>query len=139
VLQTGIGFGLAVCQGGASDRAAILGAPSGRKFIGITAADITLPNVLPGTTDVYSNGDNMAVLVRGDIWVIAMDAVTAGEAVYFNPVTGVLGSQSSSETVKCENAMWMTSATPGSLPYGNQVVPPNFAVCRLGTATGNSE
>jgi hypothetical protein len=50
--QTGIGFGLAVCQGGASDRAAILGAPSGRKFIGITAADITLPNVIAGFTDV---------------------------------------------------------------------------------------
>src|SRR5260370_5834417 len=87
----GIGFGLAVSQGTLhGDRSACLGTFSGGKFVGITRADPTLPNIAAGFTDKYQDTDNMAVFVRGDIWVVAHEAVAAGDPVYFNPTTGVL-------------------------------------------------
>lgn len=126
---SGIGFGLAVSQGTLhGDRSACLGGLSGKTFIGITRADSTLPNITAGFTDAYQDGDNMAVHVRGDIWVIAHDAVAAGDPVYYASATGRLGNASMSGGTAIDDARWMTTAINGSL-----------GVVRLGAATGNSD
>ncbi len=122
----GIGFGLAVSQGSLhGDRSACLGTFSGGNFVGITVADPTLPNIRAGFTDKYQDTDNMSVLVRGDIWVIAHEAVSAGDAGYFNATTGLLGNSNLTTGTIIEDARWMTTAVAGSL-----------AVLRLGNAAG---
>jgi hypothetical protein len=118
--SAGISFGLAVSQG-TGDNGCILG---GTAFVGITKADPTLAQASSITTvDKYLQYDNAAIFVRGDIWVIAEDTVTAGEAVYYSTTFGTLGH--SGGTV-IEDARWMTSATGG-----------NLAVVRLGNSAGN--
>lgn len=130
----GIGFGLAVSQSLMTDRGACIGQLSGGVFVGITCADPTLPNVVPGFTDLYNEGDNMAVLVRGDIWVIVGDNVAAGGDVYFNSVTGQLGASGISNAVHVLGARWMTSV-PSDDPQLTIEVG-SLAVCRLtGVAT----
>lgn len=118
---TGIGFGLAVSQGNFSDKGVMLGTVSGGAFVGITMADPTLPNIDPTYTDKYAPGENVNVLVNGDIWVVTADAVTPGQSVKFNTTTGAL---SHGTGTQIPNARWMTTqATPGGL-----------AVVRLGNA-----
>lgn len=129
VPAVGIGFGLAVTGGTVhGDRSACLGTGSGKTFVGITVADPTLPNIATGFTDKYADGDNMGVLVRGDIWVVARDAVSAGDAGYYDPANGALGNASVSGATVIDDSRWMTSAVAGAL-----------AVIRLGTASGNAE
>lgn len=115
----GIGFGLAVSQG-VGDRGIIIG---GNAFLGITRADITLARSEALTLETYARYDNAGVLVMGDLWVIAGDAISPGEAVHYNATTGVLGS---SGGVTIVDARWMTSAALGGL-----------AVVRLGSIAGN--
>lgn len=123
----GIGFGLAVCQGTASDFAATLGQLSGGAFVGITRADPTLANVDSQFTDKYRDTENMAVYVRGDIWVAPATSVTAGGAVYFDSTTGHLGDSSVDNAVLIVGAKWMTS-----VPMTNDgITPANLAVVRL--------
>lgn len=112
----GIGFGLAVQQG-AADRGCRLGGSG--SFVGITRANPT--QSVSTFTDAYSGGDNVPVMVRGDMFVIAEAVVTADEAVYYNPATGVLGHSGGTVIL---GAKWMTS-TSGA----NQI-----AVVRLGAA-----
>lgn len=112
----GIGFGLAVQQG-AADRGCRLGGSG--TFVGITMANPT-QNVSE-FTDAYGGGDNLPVLTDGDAYVLAEAVVTADEAVYYNPATGVLG-HSGGTVIK--GAKWMTS-TSGA----NQI-----AVVRLGAS-----
>lgn len=121
---TGIGFGLAVSQGNFSDKGCMLGTVSGGAFRGITLADPTLPNIDPTFTDKYAPGENVNVLVNGDIWVVTADAVAPGDPVKFNTTTGALSTGSGTQIF---NARWMTTqATPGGL-----------AVVRLGNAPEN--
>jgi len=110
----GCGFGVAVYQGTA-DRGARIGGSG--DFLGITMANPT-QNVL-SFTDAYAGGDNMPVMIRGDIWVIAEAAVTAGEALYADATTGVLGHSGGTLVV---GGRWMTTAAAGQL-----------AVLRLGS------
>jgi hypothetical protein len=127
-LGNGIGFGLAVCQGTFSDYGATLGQLSGGSFVGITRADPTLPNVDPAFTDKYRDTDNMAVHVRGDIWVAPATNVSAGGAVYYDSVTGQLGASGISNPVLIANAKWMTS-----YPMTSPLIPAaDLAVVRLG-------
>jgi hypothetical protein len=109
---TGIGFGLVVCQGTVSDMAATLGELSGGAVIGVTVADPTLPNLVDVNgqyTDKYSDKDNMAVMIKGDIWVKPATNVSAGGAVYFNSSTGELGDSGISNAVEITNARWVTT------------------------------
>ena len=127
---TGIGFGLAVCQGAATDKSATLGQLSGGGFVGITRADPTLANVDSALTDKYIDTDNMAVLISGDIWVAPATEVAAGGAVYFDSVTGELGDSTVDNAVEIPDAKWMTS-----VPMTNDLVRlANLAVVRLGQA-----
>jgi hypothetical protein len=133
-----IPFGVAVCQG-TFDRACNLGIQGGRQLIGISCQDVTLPAV--DGPDIYVQGDNAGIAVRGDWWVpiLAGDSpgVIPGDAVYANNTTGLLGTLGGGGTTKIQNARWMTSVVNGvnlQTGYGQ-----SFAVVRLGTASGNAE
>jgi hypothetical protein len=107
--EAGIGFGLAVSQGTLhGDKSAGLGAVSGGQFIGVTIADPGLANLDSSLTDKYRDGENMAVLVRGDIWVEPSADVVPGDAVHYSDSTGQFG-KSGGSVVK--NARWMTSSS----------------------------
>ena len=108
--DSAIGFGLALCKGGNSDLHVTLGQPSGAgDFVGISMADPTLPNLAATQTDAYQEGENVGVLVKGDIWVAPQTDVTAGGDVYYNSATGQLGASGISNAVLIKNAKWMTS------------------------------
>jgi hypothetical protein len=125
----GIGFGLAVSQGTLhGDRSACLGGLSGKAFVGVTVADPTLPNLSSTFTDKYQDTDNMGVMVRGDIWVVAHEAVNAGDAAYYNTTTGLLGNSNLTSGTAIDDARWMTTAVAGAL-----------AVLRLSSSSGNSD
>jgi hypothetical protein len=127
----GIGFGLAVSYSGITDRGCVLGQLSGREFWGITMSDPTLANISvnPGFTDLYQEGENVGVFVRGDIWVLPLGNVTFGDAVYFDSVTGQLGDSGIANGVALQNARWMTS-----IPDKDVHVPNLFAIVRLGAS-----
>jgi hypothetical protein len=113
----GIGYGLAVGWGSDSDRAAYLGGT----FRGITRANVS--NSVLRFTDAYGDGDNMPIQTRGDIFVVAENAVTAGEAVYYNPSTGKLGH---SGGTLIDGAVWLTTTAASAV-----------GIVRLGSIAGN--
>jgi len=115
----GVGFGLAVNQG-SHDNGVRLGGSGG--FVGITRKNPTIPASV--FTDKFAGGDNVDVVARGDIWVIAEAVVTAGEAVYYNPATGVLGHSGGTQI---HDARWMTSTTGAN----------GLAVVRLANSAGS--
>jgi hypothetical protein len=108
-----IGFGLAVSKGEADD-GVLLG---GSLFVGVSMKDITISH---DTADRYEAGDNVAVMTRGDIWVVVEDAVVAQTAITYNTTTGALGS---SGGTAISGAIWKTSADAGG-----------FAIARLSGA-----
>jgi len=125
----GIGFGLAVSKGTASERAVTLGQLSGGDFVGITVADPTLPNLSATFTDKFQDTENVGVLVRGDIFVVPATNVTAGGAVYYNSSTGQLGDSGIANAVLISNAKWMSSY-PATDPGGEAS---QIAIVRLGS------
>lgn len=130
-LLAGIGFGLVVCQGTLSDLGVTLGQLSGGGFVGITMADPTLtnePDISGQFTDAYSNGDNIGVMISGDIWVAPLDDVDAGGAVYYDSVTGQLGASGIANAVPIPNAVWLTSY-PVNVP---NLPATQIAIVRLG-------
>jgi len=78
-----IGFGKAVIRG-TDPKQVKLGAAG--EFIGITVRDIALP---AANSDVYTQYDNVGVMVKGSMFVTAAAAVTFGDPVYRTP-TGTL-------------------------------------------------
>jgi hypothetical protein len=133
----GVGFGLAVCQGYKSDKGVTIGALSGGALVGITKADPALPLYGVSATgtvravDKYYDTDNVAVMVRGDIWVLPATAVNSGDPAYFNSVTGQLGNSGSPNAVAIKNSRWEISSPNASQPS----VPFNgLAVLRIGAS-----
>lgn len=108
-----IGFGVVVGQG-TDPRGGVLGAAAATGFRGISVRDTTL---MHNTPDQYEDGDVMAVMTRGDIWVAVGAAVTAGQDVSFVATTGVLSSAGASGSqFVIAGARWMTTqATIGGL------------------------
>jgi hypothetical protein len=107
-----IPFGVAVSQG-TSDNEALIGGASAAVFAGVAIADKTINS--DGGADGYNQYDNMGVMTRGDIWVIAGGDVDAGEDATFVSTTGVLSSAATSGTqFAIAGARWMTSATSGN-------------------------
>lgn len=108
----GIGFGKAVGQG-SDPKGVRLGAAAATGFRGIAIRDVTL-EVSAG--DKYLQGQNVAVLTEGDIWVLANAQVTAGQDVTFHKDTGVLSTVAAdSNNFAIAGARWMTSAGAGEL------------------------
>ena len=137
----GIKFGLAVCQGYKSDKGATLGQLSGGGFIGISMASLVVPlyAVTPAgqasrTVDTYYDSDNMAVMVRGDIWVAPASNVNSGDPAYFNPVTGQLGNSGISGAIHILTSRWETSLPNFGLPTSTGVNFNGLAVLRIGSS-----
>jgi hypothetical protein len=134
VAGTGIGFGIAVCQGGThGDKSVAVGETSGSVFVGITLADPTLPNlagIVAGQfTDKYGDGDNCSVLTFGDVWVAPATAVAIGTQGYFNSVTGALGNSGISNAVAIAGSRWETHLPR---PAGELTTSAGLATLRLG-------
>ena len=104
----GVPFGVAVIQGTA-DRQAKLGTAG--VFIGITVRDQTL--VGDTHPDKYLVQETAGVMTRGVIWVLAGEAVVAGDVVY-RTATGTLNKTAASNTL-IAGARWETSAASGAL------------------------
>lgn len=108
----GIGFGLAVGRG-AGDKGAILGAGAAAGFLGISVRDVTLE---PGNADKYLRYQNMAVLKKGQIWVVAGGNVQDGQDVTFNSTTGVLSSiAADGSNFAIPGARWVDTVSSGEL------------------------
>lgn len=107
VESAAIGFGKPVIQG-TGDRQCKVGAAG--VFIGITVRDVTLA---PERGDQYAVGDTAAIMTKGVMFVVAGEAVVAGDAVY-RTSAGVLNKTSSGNTL-IANARWDTSAASGAL------------------------
>lgn len=111
----GIGFGVA-CSQGTADNQADLGASAATGFIGISVRDRSLVNESGQEADEYQDGQNIALLVRGEIWVTTGGAVNDGDDVTFNSTTGVLSSAATSGSqFAITGARWMTTASSGGL------------------------
>lgn len=72
----GVGFGKALFQGTNDNQVT---ATASTAFIGISMKDVT---AIDSTADTYPQYDNVSVLNKGVIWVLAGGTVAAGEAVY---------------------------------------------------------
>lgn len=102
-----IGFGVAVVQGTA-DHQAKVGAAG--VFIGLTVRAVELD---ARRNDAYAQYDTMGVMTKGVMWVLAGEAVVAGDLVY-RTAAGVLNKTSSGNTLVA-GARWETSAANGAL------------------------
>lgn len=98
----GIGFGLAVSQG--AEGLAVLG---GAKFLGVTLKDPTLVPRVGVEVDEYQEGDNMAIMTRGECYVSPVEAVAAGNPVTFDATTGRFGDTTGTVI---PGAMWKKGA-----------------------------
>ena len=87
--SAGIGFGLVVGQG-SDPKGGVLGAAAASGFVGIAIRDRSLVISSGQTVDKYQEGDVIAVMYRGVIWVPVAAAVVAGNNVTFNTSTGAL-------------------------------------------------
>ncbi len=116
VAEGTIPFGLVVSKGAEDNTCA----KAGTLFVGVSVRDVTLTH---STADQYQVGDNVAVLTRGDIWVVAKEAVVARTAVKYDTSTGELGKAAGTAI---SGAVWMTTADVGGL-----------AICRLEGVAGD--
>lgn len=108
----GIGFGKAVGQG-SDPKGGRIGAAAATGFRGVSVRDVTL-EISAG--DKYVQGQNMAVLTEGDIWVIATAAVQAGQDVTFHKDNGTFSTVAAdSNNFAIAGARWMTTAGIGEL------------------------
>jgi len=116
---TSIPFGRAVSQG-VNDQGCVVG---GDAFVGITRLDQTIARSDTLPIDEYPEGDNAAILVTGDLWVICWGDVTVGDSVHYDDE----GKLSASGGTAIDSSRWQTSAASGEL-----------AVVRLGNIAGQA-
>jgi hypothetical protein len=114
---SGIPFGRAVSQG-TNDKGAKLAGSTLAAFCGVSVRDLTLAPVTADSDylDEYPYRASMGVLTVGDIWVTTKEAVAAGNAVYYDPTSGLFGDSNASSGVgPIVGARWMTSAGAGEI------------------------
>lgn len=102
-----VGFGKAVIRGTADNQVTI-GAAG--KFVGLSMRDVTLP---AANADVYKQGNTIACMTRGTMFVVPTANVADGDAVYYT-AAGALTNVSSGNTV-VPNAVWETTTSSGSV------------------------
>lgn len=100
-------FGVAVIQGTADHQANVGGAGV---FLGISVRDVSLDS---RRNDAYAQYDTMGVMTKGVMFVLAGEAVVAGDIVY-RTATGALNKTAASNTL-IANARWETTAANGAL------------------------
>ena len=97
-------FGRA-CSKGDEDDGVVQG---GSLFVGVSIRDITLDH---DTADQYEEGDNVAIMTRGDIWVVVSGAVEAQTRASYNTSTGLIGASGTA----IAGSYFKTSADDGEL------------------------
>lgn len=104
-----IGFGQVAVQG-ASDHTVRPSDVGLTDFVGITVRDQAVD---PQTPNVYGIGSTAAVMTKGVIWVVAGEAVAAGDPVYFDPTSfgAFLNDAAGGNAILIPNARFDTSAT----------------------------
>lgn len=107
----GIPFGRAISQGTLSSQGAILGGTAAG-FKGVSIRDITTRGDL-AVVDAYLPPNSMGILESGDIWVEPSVAVVAGEAVWFEPATGIFRNILDTDGIPVAGAKWKTSCGIG--------------------------
>lgn len=106
--DAGIAFGRAIGQGTADKGAVLGGALTG--FVGISVRDVTQR---PSAEDKYEDGDTMAVMTRGDIWVVPLVDVAKNDPVHYVSATGRF--TNTGDIGPIVGARYMTSASAGGL------------------------
>ena len=104
--SAGISFGRAVSEG-SNARECVLG---GDDFVGISYCDKTLVNVYG---DLHRFGNNVGIMLAGDIWVRVVAAVMHGAIASYDAITGQLNPASSG--IELYGSRYMTSAGAGQL------------------------
>lgn len=104
--SAGIAFGRAVSEGSRA-RDAMLG---GNAFVGISVLDKTLINSFG---DLALIGDNVGIMLAGDVWVRVIAAVTKGSLASYSTSTGQLNPASAGVTI--DGSRYLTSAGAGQM------------------------
>lgn len=102
----GIGFGKVCVQGTLDNQ--VVDSEATVKFAGIAVLDTTRP------TGKYEQYDNVGVMKKGVIVVLASEAVAVGDPVYYTPASGVLSKTPTSNTL-IAGAQWDTSTSGAGL------------------------
>lgn len=107
-----IGFGLAVSLKNTEPATVVIGGTAAT-FRGISVRDITLPPIsVNRATEGYAPGENIGVMIRGDIWVTVTDAVLVTDVPKFVTTTGVFAAAG---TILLPHARWVRPAGAGGL------------------------
>lgn len=108
VAQGAIAFGSAVVQGTADRQ--VKAPAAGAAFRGVAVTDTA---VAPEANDAYADGYTAAVLTKGVVWVVAAASVAAGQAAFFDAVTGAISGDTADTAIP--NAIFDSTAAPGGL------------------------
>ena len=84
----GIGFGVAAFRG-AEDHTCTA-TPAAGDLLGITMAHVALGQLAGQAADTYPHYENVGIMTQGTIWVLASEAVAAGDQAYATPA-GAIG------------------------------------------------
>lgn len=107
----GIGFGKVALRG-AGDRGIIKPAAGASAFVGITVRN---PTVDPEAADTYAQYDHASILLEGVIWVVAGEAVNAGDAALYNDTTGAIIKTAGAGVIAIPGAIFDADAANGAL------------------------
>lgn len=113
-----IAFGKAVAQGTAEKGVKAFGSGD-TAIVGITLLDRSAGGlsvdgngqVVGRTVDAFGVGESARIMTKGDVWVTAAVAVTAGQPVYVRPSNGDFQPTSANSAVLVPGARWDTSTT----------------------------
>lgn len=104
--NAGIAFGRAVSEGSNSYGCVV----GGSDFIGISTIDKTLINSFG---DTYRFGNNVGIILQGDVWVRVVAVVTHGAIATYDAITGRLNPVTGG--IELYGSRYITSAGAGQL------------------------
>jgi hypothetical protein len=111
IAETAIGFGVAVFQGTGDRQVRVANGTA--LLVGISMWDQGVGHLTPPTTpDSFVIGDDVPVMKKGRIWVLATAAAVAGAPAYVIPASGLFTGVSTANTLV---GSWVTSASGGAL------------------------
>lgn len=109
----GIGFGIAVAQG-TNDKGVHAFGSGDTEVLGISVRE---RSVRPETPNQFARYESARIMTKGTIWVMAANAVAAGDPVFVDPSDGSFtNAQDTAESlVQIANARWDTSTAGAAL------------------------
>ena len=109
VESAAVGFGKAVSQG-TVDHGIVAFASATTKFLGVTVRDQAVD---PASQNQFRVGDTAPVKTEGAVWVLAGEAITAGDPVYLTSAGAFMKTATSNTLVA--RARFDTTAASGAL------------------------